>query len=376
MANILINGLKSKTGGGKSIFNNYLKLLRNSYPHDVYYVLAPNAKEYWQYACDSINIVEVKNVYKQNIAFPFTYCYFMQSILKKLHIDVIFNMGDIVIPTIIPQVYLFDWPYAVYPDSRVWKAMDLKSYVERKIKLLVFKKFIDSAAVVIAQTGTMKQRLENLYGLRNVVVIPNAVSLEHLNGGSHVDFGLPEKKFKCLYLTYYYPHKNLEIFIPLAKKIKSENFPFCLIVTIAPTQHKKAAQFLDTIKKNKLDDVILNVGPVPMANVPALYKQSDALLMPTLLESFSGTYVEAMFHGKPIMTSRLDFAIDVCGEAAFYFSPMDADDILETIKTVYNDKTFQEAKREKGHTQLGRMLTWPQVFEKYQNVLEKTMVHT
>ena len=30
--------------------------------------------------------------------------------------------------------------------------------------------------------------------------------------------------------------------------------------------------------------------------------------MPTLLESFSGTYVESMYFEKPILTSDLDFA--------------------------------------------------------------------
>jgi len=66
--------------------------------------------------------------------------------------------------------------------------------------------------------------------------------------------------------------------------------------------------------------------------VPSLYAQSDALLMPTLLESFSGTYVEAMFHKIVILTSKLDFAEDVCGESAFYFDPTSPEDILASIE--------------------------------------------
>ena len=51
------------------------------------------------------------------------------------------------------------------------------------------------------------------------------------------------------------------------------------------------------------------------------------MILPTLLESFSATYIEAMFHGKTILTSDLDFARDVCGEAAFYFDPLNPQSI-------------------------------------------------
>lgn len=369
MARILINGLKSKTGGGKSILNNYLSLLKDSQSKDQYYVLTPNKPDYLQYAYDFVEIIDVKEIYKRNVFFPLTYHFLMPRLLRDLKIDKIFNLGDIVIPTNIPQVYLFDWPYAVYPNSIVWKTMDPKSYLERKIKLFFFKKYINYASVVIAQTETMKKKLEALYGLENVVVIPNAVSLENMDGGEYYNFELPSNKFKCLYLTYYYSHKNIEIFIPLAKKIKKEGLPFCLVVTIAPTQHKRSKLFLDAVQKECLEDTIINVGPVAMTRVPSLYAQTDALLMPTLLESFSGTYVEAMYHQKPILTSDLDFAKDVCGDAAFYFDPLNSDSILRSINIAFNNLKLRSYKIQEGTKRLNQLLTWKQVFKEYKDTV-------
>jgi hypothetical protein len=49
-----------------------------------------------------------------------------------------------------------------------------------------------------------------------------------------------------------------------------------------------------------------------MSDVPKWYKATQALLLPTLLESFSGTYIEAMHFERPIFTSNLDFAKEVC----------------------------------------------------------------
>jgi len=370
MANFLINGLKSKTGGGKSILNNYLSLLKNSQSKHQFFVLTPNELDYLQYACDFIHIINVNKIYKWNIFFPLTYHYLMPKLLRDFNIDAIFNLGDIVIPTNIPQVYLFDWPYAVYPDSIVWNTMDARSFFERRIKLYIFKKYINRTTIVIAQSETMKAKLEDLYGLKKIAVIPNAVSLENLDGGEYYNFELPRDKFKCLYLTYYYSHKNIEIFIPLAKKIQEKNLPFSLVVTIAPTQHKKAKQFLNIIKKEHLADTIINVGPVPMTRVPSLYAQTDALLMPTLLESFSGTYVEAMYHGKPIMTSNLDFAIDVCGAAAYYFDPLDADSILIAINDIFQNEKLRLQKIGYGRAKLQKMLCWEEAFVKYHQLLE------
>ncbi|MBN2569933.1 MAG: glycosyltransferase [Deltaproteobacteria bacterium] len=373
MANIFLNGLKSKTGGGKSILNNYLGLLHESKSKDRYFILTPNKNEYEKYSSDFIEIIDIDNLYKKQLLFPFVNHFVLPKLLKQLKIDALFNIGDIVIPTKLPQVYLFDWPYAAYPESIVWKRMDMQSYLNRMIKMYFFKKYIREATTVIAQTRTMKEKLQSLYDLKNIEIIPNAVSLENVGGGEPFDFNLPMEKTKLLYLTYYYSHKNIEVFLPLAKKIKALNLPYCIVVTIAPEQHKRAKTFLNTVKKESLDETIVNVGPVAMMRVPSLYAQTDALLMPTLLESFSGTYVEAMFHQKIILTSDLDFAKDVCGGAALYFDPVNSDSILDTVNVAFDGDAMRKSKIDEGKNRLSQMLTWKQAFDKYQNLLEKAV---
>jgi len=373
MSNILINGLRARTGGGKSILNNYLALLKESNSPHKYVVLTPEIQEYRKYSSKSIQIVDIAKVLKMNVLFPFLYCFAIPRLLESYQIDVIFNLGDIVIPSRLPQVYLFDWAYAVYPNSTAWNRMDISNRVFRKMKLRVFKKWLSYASVVIAQTDTMKARLDSLYGLRNVEVIPNAVSLDNMTGGEYFDFGLPEQKIKLLYLACYYPHKNLEVLLPLAREISEMSLPYCVVVTLDPAQHRNAKRFLSRVLGDGLDGTIINIGSVPMEFVPSLYSQCDALLMPTLLESFSGTYVEAMFHRKVILTSDLDFARDVCGQAAFYFNPLKHDDILSSINCAFAYNAERAAKIDEGSRQLGRLLTWEQAFERFQSLLENSV---
>ena len=369
MANIFIHGLNSKSGGGKSILDNYLILLRKSDLKDRYFILEPNKNEYDKYENDCIEIVDIGNLYKKLYMVYFRYEFILPKLIKSLNIDVIFNLSDVPIKVNnVKQIFLFDWPYAVYPESIIWKKMDKFSAFERKLKLFFFKKYLSFITTMVVQTDTAKMRLLNIFDIKNIKVVPNAVSLENMDGGIYKDFNLPDG-IKLLYLCVYFPHKNLEIFISLAKKIKQNNLDYKIIITIESSQHTQVKLLLDDIRKFKLDDIIINIGSVKMENVPSLYKQCNGLLMPTLLESFSGTYVEAMYHKIPIFTSDIDFAHDVCKNSAFYFDPLDSDSILNTIEHAFKDGVNQ--KVDIGSEILNDFLGWEEVMNLIVKIIEE-----
>jgi len=368
MNKIFINALNVKTGGGKSILINFLKQLKKKDINDTFFVLTPNKSNYLEFENEFIKIIELSQIYKKNIFLPYIYNIIIPKLLQKLNIDIVFNMSSFGIKTNLKQIFLFQWPYAVYPESIVWKKMDIKSHLIRKTKLFMFKQNLRYIDKMIAQTETMKKRLEKIYNIKNIEIVPNAVSVDNIDGGGYKDFKLPNG-IKLLYLTYYYPHKNLEIFIPLAKEIKKQKLDFKIVITIDETQHQKAKEFLKNIKPENLEDVIINLGPIEMKNVPSLYKQVDGLLMPTLLESFSGTYVEAMYHKVPIFTSNFDFARDVCKDIAFYFNPFDEKDILNKLKFAFGNKEEIENKVEKGYELVYQMDSWEDTIEKYLKII-------
>ena len=159
-------------------------------------------------------------------------------------------------------------------------------------------------------------------------------------------------------MSIYYTHKNLEVFIDVAKDLKHKNLPVSIVLTIDADQHKGAADLLKTIEQEGLNDTITNVGSVSMHDVPALYDQTDGLILPTLLESFSGTYIEAMYYEKPILTSNLDFAVGVCGGAAYYFDPLDPESIVVSICDLLGDRVRREAHVAAGRTIVSTAQTW------------------
>jgi len=374
MAVIFINGLNSKVGGGKSILKNYLTLL-NKYSSDSsqFVVLVPDYDEYACFSTDTIKVIRLPIYLDFSVLYPLVYDFYINYLLKLYNVEVVLNFADIPVKTKISQVFLFDWPYAVYPDSIVWRRMDTKSYLTRKLKLWHFKKNLRFIDVLCAQTVAMQNRLQMIYGCESIEIVPNAVSIDNFVPKLDEGFYLPDG-IRLLYLTHYYPHKNLEIFIPVAKQIKRQGLDFKIIVTISERQHVNAKKFLYQVRKQGLEDVIVNVGPVPMTNVPRLYKCCHALLMPTLLESFSGTYVEAMFHQLPIFTSDIDFARAVCGEAAMYFDPFDEIQIVELLKLVFSDDSVKEGLILRGNTVLGEQKSWEAVFFSINDIIYQQLV--
>lgn len=371
---IFVNGLNAKTGGGKSILTNLLSLLSKNSMGKEFYVLVPDLSEYEDYKSEALRILGLSPVWVKNALFPLVNQIILPSMVKKLNCQIVFNLSDVPMPTKARQVFLFDWPYAVFPNSPVWKMMDFNSWIVRKSKLFFFKKYLKYVDLTIAQTPVMKMRLEKYYDLQNIEVVPNAVSVDSLRDESLTfhNFGLKDG-VNLLYLTYYYTHKNIEILIPLAKKILSQGEPVNIITTISSEQHPMADRFLNEIQNQGLGKVINNIGPVSMKDVPALYNQVDGLLMPTLLESFSGCYVEAMFHNRPIFTSDLDFAKSVCGEAAYYFDPLNPQQIFEKIMEWKYDPKRGMEKIHAGQRILKEFMTWEKVLNRYMQLFDKVI---
>ena len=111
---------------------------------------------------------------------------------------------------------------------------------------------------------------------------------------------------------------------------------FEFITTFPQAEYKK-------ILNEDIRDNVINIGYIEVQKCVQLYKEVDFLFLPTLLETFTATYPEAMKMKVPILTSNLSFAKDICGEAAIYFSPLDANDIIKKIcGTVNNPQKIEK----------------------------------
>ena len=98
------------------------------------------------------------------------------------------------------------------------------------------------------------------------------------------------------------------------------------------------------------------------------------MFLPTLLECFSASYVEAKKMEKPIITSDMGFAHTICENAAMYADPMDANDIADKIVKLVNSKKLQHKLIENGLNRLKTFGTAERRAKQYLDICE-TLIH-
>ena len=374
---VVVNAVALRSAGGRSVAINFLRAcdkIQGEYQLDVF---APaNCGYETATSAGHIRYHIVPDRLNKTLLRPVMDRYWLSSQIDALDPDVVFSMGNFAVPTKRKQVVVFMWPYATYPDDEVWKRLSWKDVQTRRAKITTFRKRLKYATVVSPQTKTSSDRLKRYYpDIQHIRVIPTAVSFTEygkaLSGDRMLkDWSDSRKKLLCL--TRYYPHKNLEVLLDVATRIKNEKKPYTIITTVADEQHAGAKKFLEDVDRLGLRSVIQNIGPVPMDEVPALYEVTDGLLLPTLLESFSGTYVDAMHFEKPIFTSDRDFAHDVCNDVAFYFDPLSADNILSIVEGAFETPGLISDKSRAGARLVRQLPGWNDVAHMYLSLLEQT----
>ena len=292
--------------------------------------------------------------------------------------DVLFSMGSIAYPTRVPQAVLYHWPYAIYPEPEIWSRMTGMDRANRGIRRWLFGRRAHYATRFAAQTETARGRLERLWGLTNVSIVPNAVSLptprEDAASGPAVRRAreaVPEGHRALLCLSRYYPHKNLDAVTRVCRLIRDRGLPFVVLTTVSASDDRSAGDWIDQVRSEGLEDVLVNLGTVPMQDVPGLYDLASGLLLPTLMESFSGTYVESMYYGKPVFTSDRDFARDVCDDVAYYFDPHDPEAILGTVEAAFADPEELARRVAAGQARCEQFAKWPEVTRRYVELFER-----
>ena len=168
----------------------------------------------------------------------------------------------------------------------------------------------------------------------------------------------------CLSISTHYPHKNFEMIIDIVRELKHEHPDFK--VRFVLTFEEKEMPVPDDLK-----NAFVFIGKTDVSECPSLYEQSDIMFMPTLMECFTATYPEAMRMEVPIVTTDLEFARGLCGDAACYYSAVDPKAAVEAIYMVATDKEYAKKLVENGKKQLNTYDNYKQRADKLINILEE-----
>lgn len=370
--NILINASTIKIGGGKSVALNLVQaLIKINTEHTLYLLVLPEGFEQFKPFFQGRLIFVHPGLTKWLFRWVLDYVWLTKKI-KKISPDVIFSLGNLPVPIKnFPQALLFDNPFVI-SDKYEILPLNFRDRIRHIIRNGAFSNRLKYLTLIFPQTEIQKKLLERKYtSIPDMVVVPNTYnSLEQSKGDKFKSIRIKGIK-NLLLFSYYYPHKNIEIVVDLARLVDKEKLPYRFILTLDEKQDKRVKKLFMQIHKYHLENTVINMGSIHIADIDSLYKIADALFLPTLIESFSSTCMDAMIKKVPVFISDLDFAHEVCKEAAYYFPPENPEKIKQIISYAFRNGAEMSEKVEKGYQLAKENGGWKQIAGTYLHHLEK-----
>jgi len=361
---LIINLSNNLVGGGLQVALSFIEECKIFSSHAFHIFLGENVKKQIDVNSFPDNFI----FYNINKVKFWRISRILRPLEKKIKPDCVFTVfGPSYWRPKSPHLMGYAYGHYIYYDYSYYKYISYLKKIKIKIKglfhLFLFKQQADCFVV---ETDDAKERLKNLLNINKVYVVFNTCGSYYYN---YYDFPkkLPEKnidEIRLITITRYYVHKYLES-IPLVinellnKNIKNVTFTLTL-------EHKD----YERIIPKELRKYVYNAGPINVNECPSLYKECDILYLPTLLETFSASYPEAMVMEKPILTSDLSFAHSICGNAALYFDPFSAKDIADKIELLINNNELCKKLVNSGKERLVDFGTANDRAKKYLNICE------
>lgn len=269
-----------------------------------------------------------------------------KKIFKQSSPDCVFSVfGPSYWTPSVPHLQGYAYPHYVYPESPIFKIISFKEILRIRIFKQLHKYFLKrNGKYFVSETEDVSNRLHKYFNIDkdNIYTVSNTYNQEIFKN-NNTDKPSNNPEFKLLSLCSPYLHKNLSIInqvVEVLEKLEPK-LKFTFILTIDSRNYN--SMFSDKAKR-----YIRNVGPVAIKDCPDLYRECDAIFLPTLLECFSANYPEAMVMERPILTSDLTFARCVCKDAALYFNPMDPKDIATKLIALSESRPLYESLVSKG----------------------------
>lgn len=332
----LINFSGCKNGGGRSIA---IGVLQNLHISKSTVVVFPDEK-LASFICNK-NLISViiPKVFRSQFFALFLSEIYLPLIVKKYFIKKIINFSDLIIncPKVF-QIYYFDWAFLFVSDHNLLRMFSLKDRIYKYLKKFLIVYRLKYISLFIAQTDFFEQKFKKIYSHIPTAVLPNAFNFNDL-------YLVPKLQEGHLYLGYlanYYPHKNHQILFSVCDLAVESNLKIKIYLTL--DENNLPSYFSRKLKSSKYRNVIKNLGTIPHTELSNFYSSLDAVIFPSLLESFTGSLVEPLVLNIPILASDRFFVSSICGKKALYFDPLSEQSIFDAIQRFLQGQRLTESK--------------------------------
>lgn len=246
-------------------------------------------------------------------------------ILKKLSVDLVYFTSPSTLSLVTEKFnYIFTVWDLNFLDSMEFPEVYAKREFERRDRL--YQTAVRKAVRVVTDSTVTKKRIMEIYNIDEKRIILSAflpsnsvyiTEKEYLN--NYIDI---KKKYNIneeyiYYPAQFWPHKN-HIYILEGLKILKENHGVKINVVFSGSDKGNLKFVLNTANELGLMDQVFYLGFVEEKEIPYLYKQSLALVMPTYMGPANIPPLEAFKLGCPVLYSDLPNLRDQVKDAAIF----------------------------------------------------------
>lgn len=371
MMRILINVVNARNvGGGLQVVYNFLIGTQRIFRPDVEWYYAVSECLDTKYLDDTFKKKANGRYYVYPNQPDFFHTYItVQKNLRQLEDNI---KPDVIYTILGPcynffkglEVIRFVHPWVVTSNPYAWSTLPFKTKLRMKLHIKLLKMLVRRIPYIVTQTEAVKQGLirdlkinpDNIRVVNNVLpaiyaTLDNSplpsnspwVDIPVVGGGEHKNLDIIPYVLKELEDSYGITNYRFHITLPQSS-------------SVLPIIEKK-------IKEFGLEQRIVNHGNLKQEELALLYRKCKISFLPSVLEVFSASTIEAMYFHLPTVATDLFFNTEVFADACLYYTPMDYKEAAKQIVRAVTDDDLRCVLLEKMKTRLAQFSS----FDKYFN---------
>jgi glycosyltransferase involved in cell wall biosynthesis len=158
------------------------------------------------------------------------------------------------------------------------------------------------ADLIITVSRYCAAKLEEFYGVKNAIVVPELINLEGWDRLFTANPAEPDpRKFTLLSVCRFYPRKRLDVLLRAARLLR-ETIPELEIRIVGDGPQSDRLQVI--CRELDLGSIVRWLGDISIARLAEEYNRCHLFCLPSVQEGFGIVFLEAMAAGKAIIAAR------------------------------------------------------------------------
>ena len=272
----------------------------------------------------------------------------LEELENKLNPDVVYS---ITAPSYFrfkaPEVMRFTNPWVTHPNKYAWSLLSWKEKIYYYLYNLNQKRMIKKAHYFITQTETCAKGIQYITGvpksrikvISNVLpAIFNTLDNTPVLRGDFVNIA-------CVGAATV--HKNFDLIPDVLKTFKEQGYGNIRMHVTLPYDDPILLKIQKKLQIYGLSDMLINHGRLLQNELGEMYRGCQFCYLPTLLEVFSASVLEAMYYGLPIVASNFEFNSEILEDSCLYYEPKNAIDAVNKFIMLMKNLKLQDSCRKK-----------------------------